>query len=89
MQDYVCNVAHLMPISIVQIIILSPSCSCDDFESVNHFFYVCPQLTAVRERHLGDVLRNHTTHEPLCGKPEFSNNENVSLFLKVSKGAKM
>ena len=42
-----------------------------------------PQLPAVRERYLGDVLRNHTTHQLLCGKPEFTNDENVSLFLKV------
>ena len=60
----------------------SPSCSCCGFESAYHFFYVCPQLTAVRERYLGDALRNHTTHELLCGKPEFTNDENVSLFLK-------
>ena len=64
-------------------IIPSPSCSCGGFESAYHFFYICPQLTAVRERYLGDVLRNHTTHELLCGKPEFTNDENVSLFLKV------
>ena len=64
-------------------IIPSPSCSCGDFESAYHFFYICPQLTAIRERYLGDVLRNHTTHELLCGKPEFTNDENVSLFLKV------
>ena len=43
------------------------------------FFYVCPQLTAVCERCPGD----DTTHELLCGKPEFTNDENVSLFLKV------
>ena len=61
-------------------IIPSPSCLCGDFESAYHFFYVCPQLTAVRERYLGDVLR---IDELLCGKPEFSNDENVSLFLKV------
>ena len=64
-------------------IIPSPSCSCGGFESANHFFYICPQLTAVRERYLGGVLRNHTTHELLCCKPEFTNDENVSLFLKV------
>ena len=64
-------------------IIPSPSCSCGGFESAYHFFYVCPQLTALRERYLGDALRNHTTHELLCGKPEFTNDENVSLFLKV------
>ena len=64
-------------------IIPSPSCLCGDFESAHHFFYVCPQLTAVRERYLGDAIRNHTAHELLCGKPEFTNNENVSLFLKV------
>ena len=64
-------------------IIPSPSCSCGGFESAHHFFYVCPQLTAVRERYLGDALRNHTTHVLLCGKPEFTNDENVSLFLKV------
>ena len=64
-------------------IIPSPSCSCGGFESAYHFFYICPQLTAVRERYLGDGLRNHTTHEPLCDKPEFTNDENVSLFLKV------
>ena len=64
-------------------IIPSPSCSCGGFESAYHFFYVCPQLTAVRESYLGDVLRNHTTHQLLCGKPEFTNDENVSLFLKV------
>ena len=64
-------------------IIPSPSCSCGGFESAYHFFYICPQLTAVREMYLGDVLRNHTTHELLCGKPEFTNDENVSLFLKV------
>ena len=64
-------------------IIPSPSCSCGDFRSAYHFFYVCPHLTAVRERYLGDALRNHTMHELLCGKPEFTNDENVSLFLKV------
>ena len=64
-------------------IIPSPSCSCGGFESAYHFFYICPQLTAVRERYLGDVLRNRTTHQLLCGKPEFTNDENVSLFLKV------
>ena len=64
-------------------IIPSPSSSCGDFESAHHFFYVCPQLTAVRERYLGDNLRKLTTHELLCGKPEFKNDENVSLFLKV------
>ena len=56
------------------------SCLCGDFQSAHLFFYVCPQLTAVRDRYLGDVLR---IHELLCGKPEFSNDENVSLFLKV------
>ena len=66
-----------------KIIIPRPSCSCGDFERAHHFFYVCPQLTAVRERYLGDALRNHITHELLCGKPEFINDENVSLFLKV------
>ena len=64
-------------------ILPSPSCSCGGFESAHHFFYVCPQLAAERERYLGDALRNHTTHELLCGKPEFTNDENVSLFLKV------
>ena len=87
-------------------IIPSPSCSCGGFESAYHFFCVCPQLTAVCERYLGDAsayhffcvcpqltavcerylgdaLRNHTTHELLCGKPEFTDDENVSLFLKV------
>ena len=39
--------------------------------------------SSLRERYLGDALRNHTTHELLCGKPEFTNDENVSLFLKV------
>ena len=64
-------------------IIPSPSCACCRFESAYHFFYECPQLIAVRERYLGDALRNHTTHELLSGKPEFTNDENVSLFLKV------
>ena len=64
-------------------IIPSPSCSCGDFESVQHFFYVWPQFTAVRERYLCDAHRNHTTHELLCGKPELTNNENVSLRLEV------
>ena len=27
-------------------------------------------------------IENHTTHELICGKPEFTNDENVSLFLK-------
>ena len=61
----------------------SPSCSCGGLESAYHFFYVCPQLTAVHERYLGDALRNHTTYWLLCGKPEFTNDENVSLFLQV------
>ena len=39
-------------------IIPSPSCSCGGFESAYHFFYICPQLTAVREMYLGDVLRS-------------------------------
>ena len=64
-------------------IIPSPSCLCGGFKSAYHFFYVCPQLTALRERYLGDALRNHTTHELLCGKPEFTNDDVVSLFHKV------
>ena len=64
-------------------IIPSPSSSYGDFESAHHFFYVCPQLTAVRERYLSDNPKKLTTHELLCGKPEFKNDENVSLFLKV------
>ena len=64
----------------------SPSCKCGDFENAHHFFYVSPQLTAVRERYLDDALRNHTTHKLLCGKHEFTNDEIVSLFLKkISK----
>ena len=50
-------------------IISSLSCSCD-FGSA-----VFPQLTAVRERYMSDVLRNYTTHELLCGKPEVTNDE--------------
>ena len=59
-------------------IIPGPTCLCGDFENAYHFFYVCPQLTAVRERYQGDVLR---IHELLCGKPEFSNDENVYLLV--------
>ena len=71
MQDCVCNVAELDADLYRKNIIPSPSCSCGDFESAHHFFYLCPQLTAVRERYMVDALRNHTTHDFLCWKPEF------------------
>ena len=58
-------------------------CSCGDFESGHHFFYVCPQSTAVHEMYVGDVLRNYTMHELLYDKSEFTNDENASLSLKV------
>ena len=84
MQDYECMQCSSLHANLCRKnIIPSPSCSCGDFESAHHSFYVCPQLTAERERYLGDTLINNTMHELLCGKPVFTNDENVSLFLKV------
>ena len=51
--------------------------------TISSYMFVLNYSSTVRERHLGDVFRNPTTHELLRSKPEITNDENVALFLKV------
>ena len=53
------------------------------FEGAYHFFFICPNYNATRERYLEALLRNHTTHELLFGKDTSTDEENEALFLKV------
>ena len=83
MQDYVCNEVYYMPISIENNVTPNPSCSCGvlKVQSISSMFVLNYQQYTKCIWAMS--FRNHTTQYLLCSKPEFTNDENVSLFLKV------
>ena len=64
-------------------IIPSPSCRCGGFESVQHFFFSCPNYTVARERYLPADLRSYSVKDLLHGKTNLTSQENEALFLQV------
>ena len=64
-------------------IVPSPSCSCGDFESAYHFFFICPNYSNARNLYLPSNLNDLNTHQLLHGKPDVSDSDNECLFLQV------
>ena len=63
-------------------IVPSPSCSCGDFESAYHFFFICPNYSNVRNLYLPSNLHDLNTHQLLNGKPDVPGSDNERLFCK-------